>query len=300
MGDGCSGEAGVPDEAHPPGDLLRTPDLQALTLLDGADEVAGGHEVVDGAGVQPGRTAGQDLDLEVTALQVGAVDVGDLQFAAGRGLQRPGDVDHVRGVEVQPGHCVVRLRLLRLLLQRGRRTVGGEGHHTVGRGVAHPVGEDGATVDLVEAAQLGAQTGTVEDVVTEDQRHRLIADEVRPEDERLGQPVRLLLHGVLDGHPELGTVAEQASELVVVLGGRDDEDLADAGEHQGGQRVVDHRLVVDRHELLRHTEGDRTQPRPGAAGEDDAAHHSPSQPSASAVAASQSWRSSCSQPRHSE
>src|SRR5688500_19749333 len=39
-------------------------------------------------------------------------------------------------------------------------------------------------------------------------------------------------------------------------------------EHQRGQRVVDHRLVVDRHQLLARAERDRVQPRPGPAGED--------------------------------
>ena len=57
------------------------------------------------------------------------------------------------------------------------------------------------------------------------------------------------------------------------VGVRDDEDLADAREHQHRQRVVDHRLVVDGQQLLRRGERDRMQTRAGAAGEDDAFHH---------------------------
>ena len=34
------------------------------------------------------------------------------------------------------------------------------------------------------------------------------------------------------------------------MGGGDDEDVLDPGEHEGAQRVVDHRLVVDGHQLL--------------------------------------------------
>src|SRR5699024_3780424 len=37
-------------------------------------------------------------------------------------------------------------------------------------------------------------------------------------------------------------------------------------------RIVDHRLVIDRHELLRHAEGDGPQPRAGATGQNDSAH----------------------------
>src|SRR5207247_9934591 len=45
--------------------------------------------------------------------------------------------------------------------------------------------------------------------------------------------------------------------------------LADAGEHQRRERVVDHRLVVDRYELLGHCDSEGIQPGPGTAGEDD-------------------------------
>src|ERR1041385_3409581 len=35
-------------------------------------------------------------------------------------------------------------------------------------------------------------------------------------------------------------------------GGRDDEDFPDAREHQNRERVIDHRLVVNRQQLLAH------------------------------------------------
>ena len=44
------------------------------------------------------------------------------------------------------------------------------------------------------------------------------------------------------------------------------------GQHQRRQRVVDHRLVVDREQLLADRAGQRVQARAGAAGEDDAFH----------------------------
>ena len=48
-------------------------------------------------------------------------------------------------------------------------------------------------------------------------------------------------------------------------------------EHQRRQRVVDHRLVVDRHELLADGARQRMQPRARAAGEDDSLQHCRSQ-----------------------
>ena len=74
--------------------------------------------------------------------------------------------------------------------------------------------------------------------------------------------------------PQLLPVAQQLAEARQIVRRRDDEDLADPRQHQRRQRVVDHRLVVDRQELLRHHRGERVEPRAAAAGEDDPFHGS--------------------------
>ena len=45
-----------------------------------------------------------------------------------------------------------------------------------------------------------------------------------------------------------------------------------AGLHQSGQRVIDHRFVVDRLQLLAGNPGHRVEPGPGPSREDDALH----------------------------
>ena len=95
------------------------------------------------------------------------------------------------------------------------------------------------------------------------------ADELAADQERLRQAPGVGLHGVADRDADLAAVAEHALEVADVLGRRDQEDLADAGEHQRRERVVDHRLVVDRQELLADGPRDRVEPRARAAGQDD-------------------------------
>jgi len=67
-------------------------------------------------------------------------------------------------------------------------------------------------------------------------------------------------------------VAEKKLEAGGIFGCGYDEDLADAGEHESRERVVDHRLVVDGEELFRDCLGDGVKPRAGAACEDDSLH----------------------------
>ena len=69
-------------------DLLGTGDLEALALLQRADEFGRLDQRIRRAGVEPGEAAAEPLDLQLAALQIEPVEVGDLQFAARRGLQR--------------------------------------------------------------------------------------------------------------------------------------------------------------------------------------------------------------------
>ena len=78
------------------------------------------------------------------------------------------------------------------------------------------------------------------------------------------------LDRVLDAHAEADAVAEEGAERLLVLRRRDDQHLADAGHHERRERVVDHRLVVDGHELLRNGNCQWKESGAGAARKDDA------------------------------
>ena len=89
------------------------------------------------------------------------------------------------------------------------------------------------------------EAGAVEQVVAQHEGGTLAVEEVRANQEGLGESVGRGLRGVLKLQTPLRPVAEQPLETGAVFGGGDDQDLADAGQHVHRQRVVDHRLVVD-------------------------------------------------------
>jgi hypothetical protein len=104
------------DEPHPECYLLGARDLQSLPLLDGLDKAGSFLQRLVRPGVEPCHAASHELQVQVAALHVREVDVGDLELAARRRLQRARDVHHVGVVEVEAGHGVMRLRPRRLLL----------------------------------------------------------------------------------------------------------------------------------------------------------------------------------------
>jgi hypothetical protein len=149
----------------------------------------------------------------------------------------------------------------------------------VALGIRGHVAEDrGAAPPITRGAELFRQAVPVEDVVAEDEADLVGADEGAPDHEGVGEPARVRLNRIGETKPELGAVAEELLEKLLIVRRGDDQDVRDAGQHQRGQRIVDHRLVVDGQKLLRDHERDRMQARAGSARQDDALHRSASAP----------------------
>ena len=268
-------QLGGRDPAVLPGDLLGDGHGQVLGVLHGADELRRLVQALHGAGVQPRVAAAEGDDRQRPLLQVHPVERGDLQLAAGRGpyLVRLGG--HVARVEVQAGDGVGALGLGGLLLDGDGPALPVELHDAEALGVVHVVAEDrgAARLGVLHGArQVARQAVAVEDVVAEHQGARLAGDELLADGERLGQAVGARLLGVGQVHAVARAVPEQALEVGEVRRRGDDQDVPDARQHEGGQRVIDHGLVVDRQQLLGGHERERVQARAGPACEDDAFH----------------------------
>ncbi|MNF69814.1 hypothetical protein D3C84_517060 [compost metagenome] len=144
-----------------------------------------------GAGVEPGETSTKTLDLQVSALKIGIVDVSDFQLAARRRFHRLGDLDHIVVVEVQAGNGITGFRRFRFFFDRKGTAIAVEINHAEALGVLDPVAEHGgAGGAFCRVLQLFAKVLTMEDVVAQDQAHRVIANELFANQKGLGQTVR--------------------------------------------------------------------------------------------------------------
>src|SRR5450759_3410370 len=282
------GHVGRGDPAGLVGDLLGARDLQALARLDGLNEIRGLEERLVRARVEPRHAAAEELDVEVSDFEIRPVDVRDLELAARRGFQRRRDVEHAVVVEIQAGDGIARARLLRLLLEADRVPLPVELYDAVTPGVEHAVGEDGrAGRTGGRALEHLRQAVPVEQVVAERERDGVLAHERTTDEKRLRETLGLRLRRIGDPDAELPAVAEKAHEAGLILGRRDDEDVAQAREHERRERVIDNGLVVDGAELLRDRERERIEARARAARE-YAGFHARSRPARGAASPSRS------------
>src|SRR5216684_9128091 len=87
------------------------------------------------ARVEPGRASAHHADVELIALEIHAVDVGDFKFAALRRLETRGNLDDLPIVKIKAGDRVTGFRLLRFLLNAERLAVWVELDNAVALGV---------------------------------------------------------------------------------------------------------------------------------------------------------------------
>ena len=116
------------------------------------------------------------------------------------------------------------------------------------------------------------QAHAVEDVVAQDQAARPPGEELAADQKGLGQSFRPRLFGIREPQAPLAAIAQEPAEKRQVVGSGDDQYLANAREHERGQRIVDHRLVVDRQQLLANDLRHGVQSRAAAARQDNAFH----------------------------
>ena len=112
-----------------------------------------------------------------------------------------------------------------------------------------------------------------EDVVAEDDDDLVLAGEDAGQAQGVGDAAFAFLVGVVDkAQAEVLAVAQQVQKIARIVAAGDEHDVIDPGPHQGLDRVVDHRLVVDRQQVLVGDLGQGQQTRAQTAGEDDTFH----------------------------
>ena len=227
-------------------------------------------------GVKPGETAPQFLHLQPPERQKLLVHRGYLQLAPGRRLDPMGDLHNLVRVEVQPCDRIVALRLQRLLLDAEAVAFAVELRHPVALRIADLVPEHGRLPIRLRRPhsllQLPSEPASLEDVVSQHEARAILTDEVLPDDERLRQPIRRRLLSIFKTDSEVLSVPQKPLESRQVRRRGDDEYVPDPRHHQHRDRIVNHRLVINRKHLLANPLGNRIEARPASPGQNYSFH----------------------------
>ena len=248
-------------------------------MFEGADVATGLMQGIASARIEPGHAPTHQLHLEQAIGQIHGVEVGDLQFTPGGGAHLAGPLHHRVVIEIKTRNGVAAAGFGRLLLQAEHPAIGGKFHHAVTLRIAHRIGEHrgtgnrtgvGARHPAVAGLQLGHQIVAMEEVVAQHQGRRRAGQELGTDQEGLGQAIGAGLHRIGNRHAPAAAIAQEPFKGCLVLGGGDNQHLPNPRQHQGGEGVINHRLIKNRQQLLTHRLGDRMQAGAAASGQDDA------------------------------
>ena len=179
-------------------------------------------------------------------------------------------------IEIESGDRIIGLRLRRLLLNAYSLAAGVKFHHAEALRIRDIVAEDRRPLVLLRVhdriLQNVAEMVPVEDVVAENHCAGVVTDKLFAEQECLGEAVGARLHLVLQVNSELASVTQQRLEPRCVVRRTDDQDFVYARQHQRTQRIINHRLVIDRQQLLTGDHGQRIKSCAGSTGKNNTFH----------------------------
>ena len=96
----------------------------------------------------------------------------------------------------------------------------------------------------------------MEDIISENKTSTIVSDEFFTYGKRLCESIGRGLFGILKMHAIVGAIPEESFESGEVKGRRNDENLPNSREHEHRDGIIDHGLIIDRHELLADALGD--------------------------------------------
>ncbi len=166
-----------------------------------------------GSGIQPGHAPVEDADMQLAAVQVLAVDIGNFVFAPGGRFEVLGDGDNFIVVKIEPGHGVVGFGLRRLFLNGDGATVFVEFHDAIAFRIVDGRGKDHSAIRVGVRADELAEARAVENVVSENQGYLIETNKLLADDKGLREAVGNSLFRVTEITPELGAVAEQPLKI---------------------------------------------------------------------------------------
>ena len=214
----------------------------------GGDEIVGSEEGLEGAGVGP--PAVEVSEAHGALGDVGVVDVGDLEFAAVGALQLLDLVENRLVVHINAGDGEVGFGIMGLFLDA-------EYSSAFYLGDAEPFGVGNLLEEDLGARRLPTEIfdrradGTLNDVVAEDDAQAMSGAEVMREPERFSDATFAFLVGVVEMDvAELFAVGKEAEEVPGVASAGDNKDLINSRVDKRLDRVIDHRLVVDREQMF--------------------------------------------------
>ena len=163
-----------------------------------------------GARIKPRITSAKHGTSQRTPIEVGSVDVRDLQLSPCRRLHVASNLDDFIIIKVETDHGILGARMRGLLLDRYDFSLGIKFHNTITLWVVHIISKNGRTVPLARGfPQNALQPMAIKDIVAKHETDAFAGDKLRPNAKCIGEAARAALDDVRQLQPDLFSRPEE-------------------------------------------------------------------------------------------
>ena len=105
-----------------------------------------------------------------------------------------------------------------LFLDRQYSSLRVELYHAISFRILHRISKDCCTLAMVASMlEHGLESLSIENVIAEDQGHRIVSDEFLADQKGLSKTTRMRLHGICDRDSNLAAISQHTLEIADVL-----------------------------------------------------------------------------------
>ena len=171
--------------------------MNTLELFYRPDEIRRFHKVINRSCVEPCETSAHELDIKIAVVKINLVDIRYLELSSFRRFKALGILNNPVVVEIESRNCIIRLWLLRLLDNSLWLALSVKFNNTEGLRIVNIVTENSCSV-LVESGlpEHMTEAAAIENVIAENHRDAVLADELFTDNERLSETLGSLLNGI--------------------------------------------------------------------------------------------------------
>ena len=221
--------------------------------------VAALHDVVEGIGVKPDTLAVEHLNLQFAFLEEPLVDIGNLIATSFGRHNLFGNIHHLVGEDIEASDGIIVVRI-HIALNAQRFAVFIHHHTTVLVIIRLVFNKDGSITTLADCTygllDLLAEIRSVNDGIACYQAHTILANEISGNVDCVCYSIGFVLDCVCDLAPELLAIAYRFTEERLLLLYGDDKQFRNTCFDKNVYRIIDHRLVINRYQLLGDSKGE--------------------------------------------
>ncbi len=175
-------------------------------------------------------------------------------------------VDHLIIVKIEAGNGEVGFGILRFFFDPDHFARLIKFRNAIGGRIGDMIAEDRrACLPRSRAFEKVTETAGIKNIIAENQSRMIITDMFCPNNKGLRQTIWRRLHRIGKIKPPLRTVFQDTLENCLLLRRRNDQNIPDISQHQRRQRIIDHGLIIYRHQLFADPKGQRMKSAAGAA-----------------------------------